>query len=136
MPPAQPCCRTPRSPFRVGNVLGGGTVELLADRGSIVAHEGSLIDVSGTQSRLDFAATSPQTPYQRTLVASAGGQVTLRAAESIQVDGSMRAMAGVGDTGAANAGTLSVEMSRTLTPTQGTQTSFPHRAARRQSGRR
>ncbi|HUN24796.1 MAG TPA: filamentous hemagglutinin family protein [Steroidobacteraceae bacterium] len=79
--------------LRTGQVLSGGTVTLLAQQGSIELLPGSLIDVAGASGVIDTtpvgggAARSEQ-------VASAGGTLSLTAAEGIELGGTMEAAAG------------------------------------------
>ncbi|CAL1241104.1 filamentous haemagglutinin family protein [Candidatus Methylocalor cossyra] len=93
-----------------GEVLPGGSIQLHADRGFIVAAPGSRIDVSGTAAPLDLAVPGPNggIASERQSVPSAGGQIELRAAEGIQLHGELsgRADAARGAAG----GSLSLEL--------------------------
>jgi len=87
--------------LRQGSVLAGGTVSATVTRGSIVAEAGSLIDVSGTATTLDFASTDPLSPSPvARSVASSAGSVVLRAQERTTLAGELRGQAG----GAGSAG--------------------------------
>ena len=81
-----------------GNVLKGGTVTLEADRGYVVLHNGSLIDVSGSSAMLDLpkanSAGTLITGYQPTKVGSDAGQVNLTAAGGMVLDGKLSGFAG------------------------------------------
>jgi filamentous hemagglutinin family protein len=94
-----------------GQVLGGGSVSLIAQRGWVVMKTGSSIDVSGTAAPLDLSTGAHPTPV-RTQVASAAGSVTIQAGESVSLLGDLRAQPGVGDIGPAAGGSLSVTLSR------------------------
>jgi filamentous hemagglutinin family protein len=93
-----------------GKVLDGGTITLHADRGFVVADEGSELDVSGTQGRLDVPVRGPNGAIgrERHQIASSGGNIEIRAAEGIQLYGKLEGRAGDG-TGAAGGG-LSLEL--------------------------
>jgi filamentous hemagglutinin family protein len=98
--------------IRKGSVLDAGTVSLTANRGSVVVNDGAKVDISGTADAIDFADTSIHPTYTRHTVASAAGALELRAPESIVFLGDLNAAAGVGDTGRAAGGTLSVQLTR------------------------
>jgi filamentous hemagglutinin family protein len=91
-----------------GQVLPGGSVSLNADRGFAVAQPGSVIDVSGASAELDLPVRSDfgGGPLQRQIVASDAGSVAVRAAEGIQLQGSLLGRAGAGAAG----GALSLEL--------------------------
>lgn len=93
-----------------GKVLNGGTITLHADRGFVVADEGSELDVSGTQGRLDVPVRGPNgaVSQERRQIASSGGNIGIRAAEGIQLYGKLEGRAGAG-AGAAGGG-LSLEL--------------------------
>lgn len=83
--------------LRQGEVLNGGRVQVLAERGVFIANPGSQIDVSGTSAVLDI--TSPEEATHEattTTVASNGGRVDVRAADGILLNGDIDAHAGVG----------------------------------------
>lgn len=88
-----------------GDVLAGGTVNLLASRGYVVVEQGATVDVSGTTAELDLV--HPGGRVEHTLVGSAAGTVNLLAAEGIYVDGDFTARAGA--TGLAG-GTVQVSL--------------------------
>lgn len=78
---------------RIGRVLNGGRVELLARSGFIVTEQGSLIDVAGVSTDLDLpGVASPG--RERVRVNGDAGSVSLRAREGMLLDGSYRAHAG------------------------------------------
>lgn len=95
---------------RIGDVLGGGSIRLLASRGSIAVQAGARLSVAGTSAALDLPLGG--SVLTRKVVASAAGTVELRAAESIAFSGQLDAHAGVGDTGTPASGTLSIALTR------------------------
>ena len=98
--------------LRLGSVLSGGTIDLFADRGSVVAEPGSTIDFSGSSSLLDIQRGMGTGSYTRETVASAGGALNVHAPESIALLGSMQGAAGVGQLGQPDAGSLDIILSR------------------------
>jgi filamentous hemagglutinin len=98
--------------LRLGSVLAGGSVNLFADRGSVITQPGSLIDISGTNAVLDIQTGVNPGQYASHRVASAGGALTVRSPESIALLGGLRAAAGTGDLGQPNAGSLEVDLTR------------------------
>ena len=76
-----------------GTVLPGGSVTLTADRGAVEAQQGSFIDVSGTTGVLDIqqVQSNGATTFVPTTVASAGGSVSIQAAEAVLLSGTMSA---------------------------------------------
>jgi filamentous hemagglutinin family protein len=98
--------------LRQGTVLPGGMVNFIADRGSVFAEAGALINVSGSHDVLDLpvgtaGGYSPQT------VASVGGSITIVAPESITLAATLlgRSGAPAGAAGPAG-GSLSITLSR------------------------
>jgi filamentous hemagglutinin len=95
--------------LRMGDVLGGGHVELTANRGYIVAYAGSEIDVSGTTSTLDFREIPERGTAIKVVpkaISSAGGTISMKAGEGILADGTFKAQGGKGAPG----GTLAFEL--------------------------
>jgi filamentous hemagglutinin len=109
----------------LGEVLAGGKVNVLAERGFIFADQGALFDLRGAAGAIDVpGAGTPGAGYQRRAIASAGGSLLLRAPESIDFAGTLRAQAGVGDTPAAGgSATIQLTRQRGFTPRSGA--SFP-----------
>ncbi|MDT8406750.1 MAG: filamentous hemagglutinin family protein [Methylococcales bacterium] len=99
--------------LRTGEVAGGGTVELTANRGFLIQQSGSRIDVSGTAALLDFQLPGQGALASVTerLIPSAGGHVLLTAAEGMLIDGQLAASAGGG---APAGGRFSVTLDRGL----------------------
>lgn len=95
---------------RVGDVLDGGTIEVRAQRGTLVTEAGSRMDASGIADVIDVRQTGLAGGfYQSTPVASSAGAVTLHALEGMLLDGSLRGAAGgVGASG----GVLTIAMDR------------------------
>ena len=79
-----------------GSVLPGGSVTLIADRGAVEALPGSFINVSGTTGTLDIqqVQSNGATTFVPTVVASAGGSVSIQAAEAALLSGTMSAASG------------------------------------------
>jgi filamentous hemagglutinin len=94
----------------LGAVRAGGSVDINAQRGSVVVDAGSLINFSGSSATLDVA--NPRGGYTREIVATPGGSLTVSSPESIELLGNMQGKAGVGTGGAAAAGTLEIDLAR------------------------
>ena len=92
-----------------GNVLSGGFINLIANRGYIVSRAGASIDVSGITHKLDFQQSNGSVLSEN--IASNGGSIGLTAAEGMLVDGQM--LANAGDSTVAG-GSLSVNLSPNL----------------------
>lgn len=100
--------------LRTGEVAPGGTINVSAKRGYLVAHEGSTMDVSGTTAILDFvvpASLSGQYHTESTVISSDGGSINLAAGEGLLADGLFYAQGGNAQ---AAGGTLSVELNSSL----------------------
>jgi filamentous hemagglutinin family protein len=88
--------------LRTGEVLDGGTVTFAAQRGSVIANQGSVIDVSGTSSVLDIGnASGSVLATQPKLIASDGGLLSISAANTVLMSGEVHAQAGSGSSSAA-----------------------------------
>jgi hypothetical protein len=98
----------------LGNVVAGGRVSLLAERGQIISNAGSLIDVAGASGALDVNVIGGTGGYRHTIVGSAGGSILARSVESISLLGSMEAHAGTSDLGTLAGGSLEVDLSPLL----------------------
>lgn len=110
--------------LRSGTVLDGGSVSLTATRGSIELLPGSLINVSGGSAILDVMPVGGG-PSHAQQVASAGGNISLTAAESMVVGGTLLAAAGRAAAGTPQplGGSLSVALApynRNITDVGGT----------------
>jgi filamentous hemagglutinin len=103
----------------LGSVLPGGSVDITAQRGSVIIEPKSQIDFAGTQAVLDVANPAPLGGYTRETVATAGGSLTVSSIESIELLGSLDGKAGVGNSGTAAAGLLEIDLARTGTPPLG-----------------
>ena len=103
----------------LGSVRPGGSVDISAQRGSVIIEPKSQIDFAGTQAVLDVANPAPLSGYTRETVATAGGSLTVSSVESIELFGSLDGKAGVGNSGAAAAGSLEIDLARTGTPPLG-----------------
>jgi filamentous hemagglutinin family protein len=95
-----------------GSVLAGGNISLTANRGAIAVAPGAILNVSGTAAALDIRTGTTTPTYVREQVASNAGAISLLASESISLGGALIAHAGVGNSGQAFGGTLSVQLTR------------------------
>jgi filamentous hemagglutinin len=95
-----------------GTIQPGGTVNLAADRGTVVVETGSTIDIRGTSAALDVPNAPSVGGTAREVVSSAGGSLTISSPESISLLGNLNAAAGAGNSGAAAAGSLEVDLVR------------------------
>jgi filamentous hemagglutinin family protein len=95
-----------------GTVGDGGTIELLASRGSVVLSTGSILDVSGIAAPLDLSIGGGEArTYVRQTVTSNGGSIAIAAREDIDLSGQLRAFSGSGGDSSA-AGSLSLQLLR------------------------
>ena len=94
----------------LGNVLSGGSVNLLAERGTVIAEAGSSIDISGTQAAIDITNPGSSGAYTLATIASAGGSISVSSNESISLLGNIKAAAGTGGAGQAAAGSLALDL--------------------------
>jgi filamentous hemagglutinin family protein len=94
----------------LGNVLAGGTVDLDALRGDVIADAGSSIDIQGASSVLDVRTIGGAGGYQRTTVGSAGGMLSVESVESISLLGNVSAAGGASSSGKLAGGSLSVDL--------------------------
>jgi len=94
----------------LGTVKAGGSVDINAERGTVVIDAGSTLNFSGSSATLDVA--NPGSGYSREIVATSGGSLTVSSQESIELLGSIQGKAGVGTGGVAAAGTLEVDLAR------------------------
>jgi filamentous hemagglutinin family protein len=93
--------------LKTGQVLSGGKVNLTANRGYIVSDATSVIDVSGTTSKLDIQkAVGGSSNVVATDIASEGGSISLNAGEGIVADGQFKAQGGTGAAG----GSLAIDL--------------------------
>jgi filamentous hemagglutinin len=97
----------------LGTVLAGGTVNLVTDRGDIVAEAGSLINIQGGSATLDVQNLGGAGGYQRGTVGSAGGLLNIESLSSVSLLGNVLAAGGASSTGKMQGGTLEL----TLDPT-------------------
>ena len=94
----------------LGTVSGGGTVNITADRGSVLTAAGSQINFSGSSATLDVANAAGT--YTREVVATSAGSLTVASVESVALLGGLQAQPGVGGSGAASGGSLEVDLAR------------------------
>ena len=95
-----------------GTIKPGGSVSLAATRGTVVTDAGSTINIDGTSATLDVANAGNSGGFTRETVASAGGSLTVSSPDSISLLGTLMGAAGVGNSGAAAAGSLEVDLVR------------------------
>ena len=94
-----------------GSIAPGGSVTMLADRGAVYTDVGSLLSVAGITAGFD--TLQPNGSYDHVLASSAGGSIEARSGETISLLGNISAAGGSGGTsGAAAAGSLDVELTR------------------------
>ncbi|MEI6299805.1 MAG: filamentous hemagglutinin family protein [Betaproteobacteria bacterium] len=93
--------------YRKGDVLDGGSINIQADRGYIVASAGSSINASGGMSSFDLPRGIAGAIVAST-VGSNGGAINLTAAEGMLLDGSLTAKGG--DAAGASGGALSLTL--------------------------
>lgn len=98
----------------LGTVLPGGSVNLIADRGAIVADTGSVIDISGASAVLDEQDISGTGAYHMTDIGSAAGSLVVQSPESISLLGTLAATAGANGSGALQGGSLEVDLNQSL----------------------
>jgi filamentous hemagglutinin len=95
----------------LGKLYAGGTVNLFADRGTVIADAGSSISIAGTDATLDIAQATGG--YRREVAALAGGSISVRSGEAISLLGAIAAAAGApGTAGPAPAGSLDIALTR------------------------
>ena len=73
--------------YRLGQVLPAGTITLAANKGSVVAQAGSVIDVSGASAVVDVINKSGVTP---TTVAGSAGSIDIEARENLVLNSTLR----------------------------------------------
>lgn len=95
----------------LGTLYSGGTVNLFADRGAVVAEAGSVISVAGSTAPVDVLQFN--NTYAHELASSSGGSVVARSGEAIFLAGTLDASGGTGGTtGPAAGGLLEVDLTR------------------------
>jgi filamentous hemagglutinin family protein len=95
----------------LGQIYAGGTVDLFADRGAVVTDPGSRISIAGASGALDVLQQNGS--YGREIDATAGGTLAVHSGEAISLLGELQGAAGSGGTtGAAQAGSLDITLSR------------------------
>lgn len=98
------------SGLRQGEILDGGQISIVANKGYVVAESGSLMDVSGSSGVVDLLrGAGGKYAYRRTNVASNAGSIKISASEGALLDGGMIGKAG--GTGALG-GTFSLKVDR------------------------
>jgi filamentous hemagglutinin family protein len=103
-----------------GSVLAGGSVTLIARRGSVDVLAGANVDIAGTQGLLDLSGGSGGAST-RTEVASSGGSLVIQAPDSISWLGNLEAAGGHGAGPQPSGGALTID----LDPTTDGSAHFP-----------
>jgi hypothetical protein len=80
--------------LRQGDVVDGGRVSLSAQRGYVFTQGGSRIDVSGTSAIFDLFAPGQAANRIPTTVRASGGDIVMRAAEGMGLNGVLRGRQG------------------------------------------
>jgi filamentous hemagglutinin len=95
----------------LGTLYGGGSVQLFADRGTVLADTGSSISVAGVTVPVDVPQANGA--YGHEVASTAAGSLAVHSGESISLLGSIDAKAGAGGTsGPAAAGSLDLALTR------------------------
>ncbi len=89
---------TPLAQRQVGTVLGGGTINLSAARGYVIADAGSAMSLNGASATLNFPGLTAAVP-----VAKSAGALNVSSPEGFVLDGSVSARAPRDATGRATA---------------------------------
>ncbi len=108
----------------LGTVLPGGTINLVTQRGEIIADAGSMIDVAGASAVLDMQRIGGNGGYSSATVGSAGGTLNVSAVESVSLLGSLSAAGGLSSAGTLAGGSLALAFSPAGATTPG-GTPFP-----------
>ena len=109
--------------YLLGSVLDAGTIDLFADRGTLLADTGSTLNLAGGSGVLDIPTGIGSGIYNRYTVGSSGGVLSVRSPESISLLGTMEAGAGTGNYGQPAGGELDVDISQLQS--RGVRTSRP-----------
>lgn len=113
----------------LGTVLPGGTVNVLAETGSLFVMPGAVLRADGSNGSIDVRLSPTDLAYAHIDAASAGGTINLEGAEALQVAGTLSGHAGAGAsiTGASAAGgTLNLILNGDLVKSGGrTSGSYP-----------
>ena len=106
---------TPNSQnLNLGTVLPGGTVNLQAFRGQVVANAGSQIDVAGASAPLVVPTIGGVGGYANALIGSAGGTLLVQSVESASLLGTLSAAGGTSTAGTLFGGILELDVTQTL----------------------
>jgi filamentous hemagglutinin len=106
---------TPNSQnLNLGTVLAGGTVNLQAFRGQVVADAGSQIDIAGASAPLTVPTIGGVGGYANATLGSAGGTLLVQSVESASLLGTLSAAGGASSAGTVFAGTLELDLTQSL----------------------
>lgn len=78
--------------LRVGTVMDGGSITLDAQKGTVVAESGAVLNLDGTHAMLDLRQSGAS--YKATDIASKGGSLSISALEGVLFDAAMSAHGG------------------------------------------
>lgn len=106
--------------LRQGTVSDGGKVALQADIGSVSVEKDALINISGAQATLDIQGVG-STKLTPTLITTAAGNLSVRAAEVIALQGELTAHGGNNASTENTGGSLDISLTRQL-PISGADT--------------
>lgn len=96
--------------LRQGEILDGGQISIVANKGYVVTEAGSLIDVSGTSGAVEvLRGAGGRSTYQHTEVTSNAGAIKIESSEGALLDGGMIGKAGGTD---AQGGAFSLKVDR------------------------
>ncbi len=98
--------------LQLGQVLPAGNIQLLADRGTVIADPGSTLNLAGTSASLDIPQALGSNNYTLQTVGGAGGSLTIHSPEAVQLRGTMRAAAGAGNYGDPAGGSLELDLTQ------------------------
>ncbi len=95
---------------QTGSVMNGGNINVNADRGYVIFEQGSKVNANGTLATIDMPILN-SLQNSKQLVGSDAGQINIRAAEGIILDGSVSAQKGFSTN---QGGELSLTLDRSL----------------------
>jgi filamentous hemagglutinin len=99
----------------LGQVLPGGSVNLLAARGTVIADPGSQIDIAGASAELDVPNAMGSGVYTLQDTGGAAGSLTIQSPESVSLRGQLLAQAGSGNYGDPTGGSLELDLTQAQT---------------------
>ena len=100
--------------LNLGTVLPGGSINLQAFRGQVVANAGSQIDIAGASVPLTVQTIGGVGGYANALIGSAGGTLLVQSVESVSLLGTLSAGGGASTAGTLFGGSLELDVTQTL----------------------